>query len=311
MSPPHSEDRDDPASEDLRTLLDDLDRTLSSLRTELERRDDVSRREVDDRRRETRGRRERGPFGLPRSARPPGSTRGPRPPSVSELFRFTEEYTIPTVIAILETTIRSLELLRGVLRLADPDRSAFDRDTGSRGDRTTAARLGDGVTGLGRGAVSGVERALSELQTALSEADLPEDEPSRELLDEARRLSDEVADRLAEASERPDRASGGRRRDREWGGSERRSGAVDIDVTSAREAAGEGEPADGPGGEPPEVDVEAELASIKDEVERRSAVDSSDEDESTDADDSPEHRSTESDAVDGDNSTESDESDAT
>ncbi|MFB6090175.1 MAG: hypothetical protein ABEJ97_03875 [Halobellus sp.] len=263
MSPRSHDDRDDLADEDLPALLDDLDRTLSSLRTELERRDEsASRRDGDDRGREPRRRRrDRSPFRAPRP---------PRPPSVPELFRFTEQYTIPTVIAILETTIKSLELLRGVLRLADPDRSAFDRDAAGARDASTAARFGDGVTGLGRGAVSGVERALSELQTALSEADLPEDESSGELLDDARRLSEEVSDRLAAASERGRRESEPRRNESER--REDRPGAVDIDVTGARgESESDEETAEGAEGEaPPEVDVEAELASIKDEVEGRS-----------------------------------------
>ncbi|WP_435185228.1 DUF7547 family protein [Halobellus sp. EA9] len=281
MAPRSPDDRDDRDREDLPALLDDLDRTLSELRTELERRDESASRSDVDRRGEGRRRRDRTPF------RPPGS---PRPPSVSELFRFTEQYTIPTVVATLEAAIQSLELLRGMLRLADPDRSAFDRDGRGARDASTAARLGSGVSGFGRGAVSGVERALSELQTALSETELPEDETSRELLEDARRLSEEVSGRLSETAEGRERG-GGRRGERESRdaraseGSSPRSGAVEIDVTGAGEDSG----ADGAtddtetsDAEPPEVDVEAELASIKDEVERRSADQSAADGDGTD-----------------------------
>ncbi|MDQ2053732.1 hypothetical protein [Halobellus sp. H-GB7] len=269
----------DPADEDLPALLDDLDRTLAALRDELREADDPSRQRAetadDSRLGGERGRR--------RGTRP-------RPPSLSELFRFTEQYTLPTLIATLETAIQSLELLRGMLRLADPERSAFERSDRARGSSTV--RLSDGVAGVGRGAVSGVERALSELQTALSESDLPE-ESSRELLEDARRLSAEVSTRLAETSRESDAERYGYRRDESP--QERddsldqdisESGGVEIDVidecdrrergsheresvADGEEEAGNGERADETSADAPEVDVEAELASIKEDVEPR------------------------------------------
>jgi hypothetical protein len=270
----------DPADEDLPALLDDLDRTLAALRDELREADDPSRQRAetaDDSR--LGGERRRG---RRRSTRP-------RPPSLSELFRFTEQYTLPTLIATLETAIQSLELLRGMLRLADPERSAFERGDRARG---SSVRLSDGVAGVGRGAVSGVERALSELQTAISESDLPEDQSSRELLEDARRLSAEVSTRLAETSRESDAERYGYRREESSQTSDdaldrgvAEPGAVEIDVVDERDrrereshdrgsvAAGEettdGERADETSTDAPEVDVEAELASIKDEVKPR------------------------------------------
>ena len=84
-----------------------------------------------------------------------------RPPTPGELLRFTEEYTIPTVIAVLEANVRALELLQRVLRLADPVRAADAESTAAR------RRADD----LRRDAADGLSDALSELRTALSEAD--------------------------------------------------------------------------------------------------------------------------------------------
>ncbi|OYR75377.1 DUF7547 family protein [Halorubrum ezzemoulense] len=186
----------------------------------------------------------------------------PRPPRLSELVRFTEQYTIPTVIALLETTIKSLELLRGTLRLADPGRSVAEGAEGA-GDRLADVR--DGAT-------AGLSRSLSELRTALSEADLPEDAASRAARD--RRLGgDPDGDRNArsrgDAEERSDRGGG--------------ANPVRIDVTepgesddASDEAPGEGDASGDAADEPPEVDVESELESIKQQVDGDAAETSGD-----------------------------------
>jgi hypothetical protein len=256
MSPADSPDRD----EDLAELLADLETTLSELRGELRTGDD-GRGSRPDRRNDPDGRR--------RSIdRNQGEAGLPRPPSVPELFRFTEQYTLPTLIATLEATIRALELLRGALRLLD-GRSVSE--SGDRRGRSSAARLGDGVAGVGRGAVSGVERALSELEAALSETDIPEDRAGDDLLAEARELSAEIADRLDSAQ-----ADG---RDR-YAESTRDAPDNDGAATGSRvdpdgvtiEVTGEGDPAEGTNGngdgteDPPAVDVDAELESIRDEL---------------------------------------------
>ncbi len=282
--------RRDPELED---LLADLETTLDELRSEL------------------------------RSS--PGSG-PPRPPRLSELLRFTEEYTIPTVIAVLEATIRSLELLQRLLRLADPGRTG---DGGVGRERTSPSRAL--ATGVGRDAADQVTRALEELQRALSEADLPQEPESRSILEDARSLSAEIEDRLA-ASRRSggSRESAGeygeRRRDREESeDTERRGGrprddreqGVRIDVT---DASGEGrsdergslEPdadagdAGERGADDASVDVESELQSIKDELDASRTPDEPDHDDADPADAEqadagaadPEH--TEAGAADGD-----------
>ncbi|MFB6168532.1 MAG: hypothetical protein ABEJ43_06765 [Haloferacaceae archaeon] len=159
---------------DLRELLEDLDETLGQLRAELDEGDPV-----DDRR----------------------ST--PRPPTVGELVRFTEEYTIPTTIAVLEATVAALELLQGLLRLASPE--GRDSELASASDA----------------ALGGVERTFSELQRALREVDLPDDPETRAVVTEARDLTDAVEQRIDES-----RRDDGR-------GNER---GVDIDVSEASES---------------------------------------------------------------------------
>ena len=228
-----SRDRRD---DDLEERLDELEDVLGELRADL---------------RETE-RDRRGP---------------PRPPSLSELVRFTEQYTIPTVIALLETTIKSLELLRGTLRLADPSRSVAEGTEGA-GDRLSEVR---------EGATAGLSRSLSELRTALSEADLPEEAASRSIIadardltaeiesriDEGRREADAARDRRSGTEESADRDDGGRRDAAQ--STESDASPVQIDVTEPGEDAdAESQDADGDAEtDAPEVDVESELESIK------------------------------------------------
>lgn len=150
---------------DLRALLEDLDETLATLRAELG--EDGQRRE-----------------------------RGPRPPTAGELVRFTEEYTIPTTIAVLEASVAALELLRGLLRLASPD---------DRGERR--------LEGTSDAALGGVEGTLSELRRALRETDLPADRETRGVVTEARELTAAVERRLAEEGSGREE-TGGTRADR-------------------------------------------------------------------------------------------------
>ncbi|MFC7325243.1 hypothetical protein ACFQMF_11705 [Halorubrum rutilum] len=243
--------RDDRREDELEERLDELEDVLGELRRDLEETD----------------RDRRGP---------------PRPPSLSDLVRFTEQYTIPTVIALLETTIKSLELLRGTLRLADPGRSVAGDADG------TADRLAD----VRDGASAGLARSLSELRTALSEADLPEEAASRSIIADARDLTAEIESRIEEGRREADAARREDRRDdrrsgrdddgeRETGGREtadrdERGGRDDpsaggrgirIDVTDPDADSGEAaddEPEDDPA---PEVDVESELESIKRQID--------------------------------------------
>jgi hypothetical protein len=186
--------RDD---EELAALLDDLETTLSTLRSELE-----SERHGD----------RRGP-------------RPPRPPSMRDLLRFTEEYTIPAVIALLEANVRALKTTQRVLRMADPERAARAESSAAR-DRLDAA---------GRGALDQLERSLTDLSTALSEVDLPSDPESRDIAAEARDLTAEIEARVADARERRER------RDRdgsERGGADRGDSGRDRRRTDERAAEG-------------------------------------------------------------------------
>ena len=233
--------RDRPRDDDLEERLDELEDVLAELRRDLTR---------DERYRS-------GP---------------PRPPRLSELLRFTEQYTIPTLIAVLETTIKSLELLRGTLRLADPGRGMdVDADAGATADR---------LAGVRDEASAGLARSLSELRTALSEADLPNEAASRSLIQDARDLTAEIEARIEESSHEADsarrraeesiddRSTSDRRVDRRDSGGD----VVHIDVSDPDDITDESEPADaadetdrasGVDDPSPEVDVESELESIK------------------------------------------------
>jgi hypothetical protein len=189
--------RDD---EELAVLLADLERTLTDLRSAVD--EDVR--------------------GGPRPRR--------RPPTPDEILRFTEEYTLPTVIALLEATVQSLELLRAVLRLVGPGSTADDvRDqlATRRGPQTAVLR-----------------DALADLHDALTGADLPEDSSARSVLVDARELTAEIDERLA-------RATADRRQTTtdDDGEPTRRGVAIDVEEEDA-------------------VDVESELASIKESVEK-------------------------------------------
>ncbi|CQR50493.1 MULTISPECIES: DUF7547 family protein [Haloferax] len=261
--------------DDILDLLDELGDTLDELGAEL--------REERDR---NRGR------GRDRRVTGDDRFRPPRPPTFGEVLRFTESYTIPTVIAVLEATIASLELLRRLMRLSDPGRAMED----ARGETESRMR------NVPKSAVSGVDRALDELRNALSEADLPSNPEARDVMDRARSLADELDARITEAErERTSRERRWREDERtfesEWQRRDesRRSrdetpsrdpepvgtGPVRIDVTEEADPDGD----DG-GSDEPTVDVDAELESIKREVKG----DDEDDETGTDAGDEPSDR---------------------
>lgn len=138
------------APDDLAPLLEDLAETLEELRDEL-------------------GPRRRGPL--------------------RNLLRFTERYTIPAVVAVLETNVRLLELTANAIRMA----GGTDRDL--RRKRAGRPRMGS------RGAGQPGPRGLDALDAALEDFDdalrgVPTDPDARLLLAEARALSREVRARL-------------------------------------------------------------------------------------------------------------------
>lgn len=172
-----------------------------------------------------------------------------RPPTPRELLAFTDEVALPVVLAALESSVRTLEAFRRGLELVRTEREV--RDRASR----TAGHTGDRATALRRTTLARLDDVLSELQRAASEGTLPTDEAASELLEEARRLRDDVDERLREATGE----SGSSR----VPDADRDADVVEIDIT-------EGTPdeptlaRDEPVDRESSVDVDAELETLKD-----------------------------------------------
>ncbi|WP_336135847.1 DUF7547 family protein [Natronomonas amylolytica] len=223
---------DPEAGEDLADAAADLADTLEALRAEL--------REPP-----------RGPLGLP------------RPPSPGELLALTERYTIPALVSTLETSIRLLELLAAAIRLAQG--RSVDPDTEARLSASEFAVSGsrEGVDRLAAASRTTLERlddALADLQAATTDG-TPRNPEAERLLEQARQLRAEVDDRLAEieSAERPEAETAER---------------TAIDVDSEAETEDTDEPARGTAAteEADEtaadaVDIDAELASLKEDVD--------------------------------------------
>ncbi|WP_284014098.1 DUF7547 family protein [Halobaculum litoreum] len=269
MADPFRDPRDD---EELAALVDELETTLADLRAELTDRERERGGRSPDRRRDDRG-------GRRRPTREP-----PRPPAVGELFRFTSDYTIPTVVAVLEATVEALELLQGVIDLAAPGetperrrRRSGRRDRRGLGRSVLSDALADGVTSATDRATADAADALARLRETLAEADLPNDDESRDLVADARDLSAELERRVRESRATVDRERERERRDERGRGGRRDDGPVSIavggpdgttdgdderrDATDSRTDAEDDDPDEE---EPaPQVDVDAELESIK------------------------------------------------
>ncbi len=196
----------DERERDLADATAELSETLEALRTEFEAPP-------------------RGPLGLP------------RPPKPSELLRFTEQYTIPSVIALLETSIRALELLGAALRVADgrpldavTDRPA-DSSMGSSLDVVGRASR-DRLARTSRETLRRLDDALAELQSA-AEGD-PSSPELQGLLAEARELRAEVDARLqdavSETAQESDTGQRGRNDPSEVGVSAAEGGSEDVGI---------------------------------------------------------------------------------
>lgn len=111
----------------------------------------------------------------------------PRPPSPRELMRFTSDVAIPGAILMLRTNVEALKLLQRALRLAD----GRSPTTGAGGEtvRRRAERLSEAT-------LSRLDGALADLQDAVE--GVPEHEETRDLLAEARELRDDVQAKIRE-----------------------------------------------------------------------------------------------------------------
>lgn len=223
---------------ELATLLSELEETLTQLRGSLDE-GDAPVAQTGRERRRAAGRREQPPV--------------PRPPGMRELLRFTEQQTIPTLVAILEANIRLLRLAGAAIRAIDPDRSVAEPS-----EESVATRALDAG---GRLSTDRLASGLGELQDALSGTE-PTDPEARQLLEDAEQLSAEIREQLRGSGSRRDASDG----QSESGATARSAGerddAVRIEVedaTADQEPADEDSPQSG-------VDVDAELDSIRDEV---------------------------------------------
>ncbi|MEF8840479.1 MAG: hypothetical protein V5A62_02480 [Haloarculaceae archaeon] len=244
----------EPRDEDLTALVEELSATLESLQEAV--------------RADTRDR--------PVSPRRPRTPPGPTPPSPRELLRFTEQYTIPTLIALLESGVRSLELLRATLRLLD-----------GRGIETASPATRERVESVGRTTLERVDAVLSDIGSAVEGGD-PSDPAARDLLSDARALREEIDRRLREAEGRVEDGDRDGDDGRDWGGTARLTSGHppaegrNIPVRSAdgSETGGEVEDDD----EDVPVDVDAELESIREDVAREEGGTSPVRDSDTDSD---------------------------
>ncbi|MFC7080521.1 DUF7547 family protein [Halorussus caseinilyticus] len=234
------DDRDDRDGEDGRRNPEKLDERVEELETRVrELRDEL-------------GRPPEGPLGLP------------RPPTPREVLSFTGEYAIPTAIAMLEANVRALKALQQVIRLLDPERSVVSEERD---------RLQSRAADASRLTLDRLESALEDVETTIREGDLPREDEARSILDDARRINREIRDRVeSERREADETRERKRDIDRERSSSDSPDAGLDggttIELTDESDA--DGESADDESAEErAEVDVEAELRSIKDELEGR------------------------------------------
>ena len=150
----------------------------------------------------------------------------------SGLLTFTERYAIPTAITTLEANIRALEALAGAIRLFQ---GTEETAAEARARRTAVAETAD--------------RAVEDVAAAVRGD--PTDPEARELLQELRDLRAEIRDRVDGRVSAPEPA------------------ATDSDDAPVTEEAGTRIPvtdATTDDGETDAVDIDGEIATIRDEV---------------------------------------------
>lgn len=191
----------------------------------------------------------RGPFGLP------------RPPTPREMLSFTSEYALPTLITMLEANIRALKALQQIIRLVDPE---YDSTGEARSELSSRAGRASQAT------LDRLQSTLEDVEGALTEGGLPQEPGARRILEDARRLSDDIKGEISAGREQAD------------------SSRETIKVDEADEEREDGEEIE-IGEEKPQVDVDAELRSIRDELGARGNGDSEanlDEGDGSEGDDS-------------------------
>ena len=152
--------RDDPTNYAIADTASELADVLEDLQTEL------------------RESQRTGPFGFP------------APPTPRELLRFTDDYAIPFMIAVLETNIRALRLLQGAIRLVDTGEQA----------RQDARSTRDRAVSFSQSTLSRLDDVLSELEDStleVSNGEYPRNPEARTILQEARDLRRELTEALA------------------------------------------------------------------------------------------------------------------
>lgn len=192
---------------------------------------------------------------------PPTSPLGlPRPPTPGEFLRFTERYTLPTLISLLETSIRMLELLAASIRLVQREATESRR---SEAPGAAVSVRNDRVASIGRATLDALDDALADLQSAAAGGE-PASPELRRLVEDARDLGAEIDARLSDAT------SDSREEPYEI---EIRDGSADEPADAERASRAGSDDAASGGGEAGEVDVDAELESIKDELDGREQPD--------------------------------------
>jgi hypothetical protein len=168
----------------------------------------------------------------------PPDRRRPPLPTPDELRQFTSEVAIPGLILMLETNIRALRLLQRALELGDRADQASE----------SAEEVRERAASLSATTLDRLDDVLVELQSSMDGR--PNSDVAAALLEDARELRQEVRSRLAESATQEDGQGEGFTEDSDGGG-------------------GLADDADGDGGVP--VDVDAELQSIKDELDENEA----------------------------------------
>lgn len=158
-----------------------------------------------------------------------------RPPTPRELSQFTSEVAIPGLILLLQTNIKALQLLQRTFRLAQGKEPT--------GSGSTVPEVRNRAGQLSRATLSQLDNTLSEIQSAVEGR--PEDDETRELLSEARDLRNRIRDEIAASD--PDSDGDG-----DGTGGEGTDSSIGFDDD---------------GRDPVDIDVEAELRTLKDDLD--------------------------------------------